>query len=233
MAAAANRSGPRFRPALSPRRLDHDALRDHRCRDRLCRQGRRRSQRVHPLAAPGAPVLERREHLRRNDVPQPADHAVDAAAVHAPAAGPRGGLLVRHEGRADCGLGLALLPDGPSPGHSATPVLRSGRCPASELPSDPERPASRQQQPGHPVPGRRVALRLAQGLRRARGAVPGAGDLLQGDAGAVPALLRLQAVVADRRCDVPGDGGVSPDRAQPVHRSRSSTANAWRCGGNG
>ena len=36
-----------------------------------------------------------------------------------------------------------------------------------------------------------------QGLRRRRGAAPGAGDLVQGDAGAFLRLLRLQAIVAD------------------------------------
>ena len=69
---------------------------------------------LHPLAAPGAPVLGRGEHLRRDDVPQPADHAAHALPVHGPAAGRRGALLVRPQGRADGGLGLALLPDGPA-----------------------------------------------------------------------------------------------------------------------
>ena len=92
----------------------------------LRRQGRRRSQRLHPLAAPGAPVLGRREHLRRDDVPQPADHADHALPVHAPAAGHRGALLVRPQGGPDGGLGLALLPDGPPAGDADAPVVGPG-----------------------------------------------------------------------------------------------------------
>ncbi len=40
-------------------------------------------------------------------------------------------LLVRAQGRADRGLGLALLPDGPAPGDPAAPVLRPGRSSCS------------------------------------------------------------------------------------------------------
>ena len=74
------------------------------------------------------------------------------------------------------------------------------------LAADPGRPAPRQQQPADPLPDRLDALRLAARLRHRRRPAPGAGDDLQGYAGPVLPLLRLQAVVANRAGGMLGMG---------------------------
>ena len=102
------------------------------------------------------------------------------------------------------------------PGRSSFPPMFRSLILLLSSAADPGRSASRQQQPADLVPGRVDVLRLAQGLGHRRGPAPGAGDLLQGDAGAFLRLFRVQTIVAHADLGAAGPGNL------PDHRARAS-----------
>ena len=119
------------------------------------------------------------------------------------------------------------------PADQRLPAWVQGTDPAPEPAADPQRPPSRQQQPGDPLPGRRLAAGLAQGLRRARGADPGA---LRSATRSRRRSSSPTSCTSDRggRSARPSWGwGSSCSSSRAWCWASSSMANAWRCGGIG